>query len=312
MIVTIVPNPSLDKTVVIPGFARGKIYRPSEILVLAGGKGCNFARAVHTLGLPCKIIAPIGGHAGQYLRELAAQEGLECSGPVVETEVRTCLTIIDPTSDSEPTEIYERGSPLEPEIWNQLIQHAVRSLADTSFLAVCGSLPPNTSEESFATLLQQAHQANLPVLLDTHGPQLLASLRLRPALLKINQHEAGEMTGYQVTNPAGALRAATDLQQRGAQQVVITLGKQGAVGLTAEGEFFGWRAPDVPAVYPTGSGDSLFAGIAAGLVEGQRLSEAVRLGVATGTANTLQMGAGRLERQKVAELLPLVQELPIV
>lgn len=311
MIVTVVPNPSLDKTVVIAGFTKGKIYRTSDMLVLAGGKGCNFARALHTMGVQSKILAPIGGHAGQYLRELAAHEGLECDGPQAAAELRTCLTIVDSTESSEPTEIYEKGSPLDQAVWEQLIQQATERLVDASFLAVCGSFPPGMPEHFLATLLQQTNAANRPVLLDTYGPQLRTSLHLRPALLKINRYEASEMTGYEVTSPATALLAAADLQQRGAQQVVITLGKDGAVGLTAEGESFGWNAPTVPAISPTGSGDSLLAGIAAGLVWGKPLPEATRLGVAMGAANTLQIGAGRLERQKVEELLPRVQTLPL-
>jgi len=309
MIVTLVPNPSLDKTVVIPGFAKGRIHRTGEMLVLAGGKGCNFARALHTLGQRSKIIAPIGGYAGQYLLELAAREGLECEGPSVSTELRTCLTIIDPESADEPTEVYEQGAPLEPGTWEELTALVGRYLEEATFLAVCGSFPPGISQEDFAALLHRANAAGRLVLLDTYGPQLLASLQLGPALLKINQCEAAEMTGCEITDPAGALAAAANLQKRGAQQVVITLGKQGAVGLTAAGEAFGWRAPVVASVYPTGSGDSFFAGVASGLAQGQRLPEAVRLGIAVGAANTLQMGAGCLELRQVEELLPQVQEL---
>jgi 1-phosphofructokinase family hexose kinase len=308
MIITIVPNPSLDKTVVIPGFKKGHIHRPDEVLVLAGGKGCNFARALQRLGQSSKIIAPIGGYAGQYLLELAAREGLECEGPFIKTELRTCLTIIDPESADEPTEIYEQGARLEPETWEELITLVGHYLSEATFLAICGSFPPGVPEEGLVTLLRQANAAGLPVLLDTYGPQLLASLQHGPALLKINQQEAAEMTGYAITDPAGALEAAELLQKRGARQVVITLGKQGAVGLTAESEAFGWRAPVVASVYPTGSGDSFFAGVASGLAQGQHLSEAVRLGIAAGAANTLQIGAGRLELQQVEELLPQVTD----
>ena len=64
MIVTVVPNPSLDKTVVIPGFAVGQLYRPAQVVTLAGGKGSNFARALHTLGQQSLVVGPIGGYTG--------------------------------------------------------------------------------------------------------------------------------------------------------------------------------------------------------------------------------------------------------
>jgi 1-phosphofructokinase family hexose kinase len=311
MIVTVVPNPSLDKTLVIPGFTTGQVFRPDEILVLAGGKGCNFARALRVLGERSKIIAPLGGYAGQYLQTLAKQEGLECAGPIVTTELRTCLTIIDPASKNDPTEIYERGAALESGTWEIMQEIVAEQLPGATYLAVCGSFPPGMPPDGLANLLRQASDVGCPVALDTYGPQLLASLALAPALLKINQHEAGELTERVVTNPTEALMAATELQKLGAQQVVITLGKLGAVCLSAAGEAAAWQAPEVDALCATGSGDSLLAGVVAGLGRGYSLAEALRLGIAMGAANTLQLGAGRLERSHVENLLPQVREMTL-
>jgi fructose-1-phosphate kinase PfkB-like protein len=83
----------------------------------------------------------------------------------------------------------------------------------------------------------------------------------------------------------------------------------GAVGVDRTGQVFGWTAPQVAAVSPVGSGDSTFAGIAAGLARGQSLSEATRLGVAAGAANTLRVGAGRFDREQVERLLSRVEPL---
>jgi 1-phosphofructokinase family hexose kinase len=310
MIITILPNPALDKTVVLPDFTTGKIYR-ADVLTLAGGKGFNFARALHTLGQQSLLIGPVGGHAGKRLLELAAQDGLLCDCLPVDAELRTCLTIVDPRSGQSPTEIYERGAALQPEAWDLLVAKAVSHFAEASYLAVCGSFLPGTPEDGLYRLVQRTKQAGVPVLLDTHGPQLRGVLESGPALLKVNQFEAGELVGRDVATAAQALEAAQELQQRGVREIVITLGKEGAVGLTAEGQRFGWAAPEVPVVCPTGSGDSLFAGIVAGLAQGQRLPEAVRQGVAAGAANTLQLGAGRLDLQQMKALWQMVQALPV-
>jgi 1-phosphofructokinase family hexose kinase len=311
MIVIVVPNPALDKTVVIPGFAVGRTYRAQEVVTLAGGKGFNFARVLRTLGEQSLVVCPIGGHGGQRLLELAVQEGLECDGLAVKAEVRTCLTIIDPAANNRLTEVYEHGISLEEGEWESLVERAASHFARARFLAVCGSFPPGTTRQSLYDLLHQAKAASLPVLLDISGPQLADALDLKPALLKINQFEAGEVVGWALATPAQALDAATDLQKRGAREVVITLGKQGAIGLTSEGRSFGWKAPAVDALCPIGSGDSLFAGIAAALAQGQSLPGAARMGVAAGAANTLQIGAGCLERQQVEQLLQSVKALPL-
>lgn len=311
MIVTVVPNPSLDRTVIVPGFAVGQLYRPASVMTLAGGKGFNFARALHTLGQQSLLLAPVGGHGGQLLLELAQQEGLLCEGIAVGTELRTCLTIIDPAAGYRATELYEQGAPLEAGAWESLMNRTVEHVAQATFLAVCGSFPPGTPARGLYNLMARAKSAAIPVLLDTHGPQLADALEAGPALLKINQFEAGELVGQQLTSPAQALAGAVELQQRGAKAVVITLGKRGAVGLTSEGQAFAWTAPEVAALCATGSGDCLFAGVVAGLEQGRTLPEAVRLGIAAGAANTLQLGAGRFDLAQIQPLFEAIQPLAL-
>ncbi len=306
MVVVVAPNPSLDKTVKIPGFALGQIYRPTEIMTLAGGKGFNFARALQTLGNPAFVVAPLGGHQGQYLLDLAGQEGLHWDVQPIESEVRTCLSIIDPTNRNRLTEIYEKGPVLRPQDWERLIETAASHFAESDYLVVCGSFPPGIPAHGLADLVRKAKAAGKKVLLDTFGPQLEGVLELTPDLLKINQFEAGSLVGRELEAPGEALEAARELQKRGVRQVVITLGKQGATGLTDKSERFGWFSPKVAAIYPTGSGDSMLAGLVSGLLEGQALQEAARRGVAAGAANTLQMGAGKLDRSTYESLLELV------
>ncbi len=309
MIIAVVPNPALDKTIVLPGFNVGQIHRAREVLTLAGGKGFNFARALRTLGEPVRVIGPIGGYAGQRLLALAAQEGIVVDPQQVDAELRTCLTVIDPQEQYRLTEIYEQGAPLSVDEWSALVRRVGSAIERGDMLVLCGSLPPGTPEGGLAALLRQA--SGVPIWLDTHGSQVADALALRPAWLKINQVEAGELLDRRRTTPAQALEAAADLQQRGAQSVVISLGAAGIVGRSLDGQSFGWSSPHVDVICATGSGDSLLAGIAAGIARGQSLAEAARLGVAVGAANTLQIGAGRFDLQNVERLLSVVQPIRI-
>ncbi len=309
MILTVVPNPALDKTAILAGFATGRTFRASQVLTLAGGKGFNFARALPVFGESGLVVSPVGGNLGQHLLELARQDRLDCDHHPIKAELRTCLTILDPAAANRLTEIYENGTPLEPGDWQKLVERAASHFREAAFMAVCGSFPPGVPVNGLYELVKRAKAAGLPVLLDTYGPQLEGVLALEPALLKINQHEAGEALGREISNPAQASAAAAELTKRGARQVVITLGKLGAVGLADGQAPFGWRSPEVAAVSPIGSGDCLFAGLAARLVQGKSLPEAVRWGVAAGAANTLQIGAGRFAESDLQGLYPLVQPL---
>lgn len=310
MILTVVPNPALDQTATIAGFRLGRLFRIPQLLGLAGGKGFNVARALHVLDEHPLVIGPFGGHTGQALIDMATAEGIACAPVWLAGDTRTCLTIVDPTSD-QITEIYEDGPTLAADAWQQVVD-AIRQHASTaSIITVSGSCPPGTPADGLRQIVAAGQAANVAVLLDTVGPQLHATLDAAPALLKINQAEAAQLLNQPLDDLATTLSAAAELQARGAQAVVITLGKQGAIGIDASGQRFGWAAPDVAGTYPTGSGDALFAGIAAGLTQGRDLQDAVRLGVAAGAANTLQPGAGIFDRTIVARLQRQIQPLAL-
>lgn len=308
VILTLVPNPALDKSAIVPGFSLGRIFRVSQTLSLAGGKGFNVARALRTLSAEPLVSGVFGGHTGAAVLSLAAAEGIVCKPLLGDNETRTCLTIIDPDTDT-PTELYERGAALDDMDWERLEDLVTLLLQQASLLVVAGSFPPGGPATALRELVERAHAAGVRALLDSYGPPLLHALDARPALVKINQAEAADATGVSITDVAHGVQAAEALQARGSQEVVITLGKRGAVGIDSAGERFGWAAPEVSGVYPTGSGDSLFAGVVAGLAQGAALREAVRLGVAAGAANTLQMGAGVFARGQVDALLPEVRPL---
>jgi 1-phosphofructokinase family hexose kinase len=311
MILTLLPNPALDRTLVVPSFQAGQSYRVTETLTLAGGKGFNFARALKTWEENVVVVAPVGGLAGRVLCELATKEGLVGSYVQTKGETRTCLTIIDTAvSKNNVTEINERGATLAASEWEALIYGLERRLASAQYLTVCGSFPPGIAEQGLDSLFKAAKTRQVPVFLDTYGPHLSHALTLGPALVKINQHEAGDIVAWDITNPAEALRAALELQQRGASAVIITLGKYGAVGVDATRQGFGWYAPEVNSVCAVGSGDVLFAGVVAALSQGYSLKQALGWGVAAGAANTLQIGAGLFDKTQFKKLLQQMQQIP--
>jgi 1-phosphofructokinase family hexose kinase len=278
------------------------------MLALAGGKGFNFARAIRTLGLQPLVVGPLGGYTGRTLLDLAVAEGFRCEAVMIEGETRTCLTVVD-TENARITEIYEAGPALSATDWAQLLEAAAPYVAQATAAVVGGSCPPGAPPGAVREIVELAHAASIPAMLDTYGSQLDHALEARPDLVKINADEAAGTLGHPIEGVPAAVEAATELQDRGAQAVVITLGKQGAAGVDGSGTRFGWAAPQVPGVYPTGSGDSFFGGLVAGLTLGQTLAEAVRLGIAVGSANTLQPGAGVFDPSQIERLLDEVQPL---
>lgn len=302
MILTIVPNPSLDKTAIIPHFELGKIFRPPSVLGLPGGKGLNFARALRNLDGDPLVVGPFGGYTGQAILSHAATEGIRCDPMPIPGETRTCLSIVDPAT-GQITELYELGPEFGADDWDIFIEHISKHFSSAERLVLSGSCFPGTPETGLYDLTQAARAAGLEVFLDTYGQRLHHALAAQPTLVKCNQAEASDLLQQNIASPAAAFAAASEIQRRGASAVVITLGKHGAIGVDQRGIKFGWEAPNTGSIFTTGSGDSLFAGIVAGLSQYQTLAEAVCLGVAAGAANTLQPGAGIFEASQVMELL---------
>lgn len=305
-ILTIVPKPAVDKTAVIPNFRLGEINRPQELIVLPGGKGLNVARSARTLGAEVFSCLLLAGHAGRWMMQALAEEGIPAVAAWAPGETRTALSVIDPLN-GRLTEVYEDASPVTAEAWGAFEDLAVEHAARAGWICFSSGLPDGAPADGYARIA--ARSGFKPVLLDMHGRGIQQSLAGRPLVVKINQDEAAETTGLPAGTPAEALEAARRLRQMGAQAAVITLGPLGAVGVGADGAAFGWKAPQVAAVSAVGSGDAFLAGIAVGLQRGLDLRASVRLGAAAGAANTLTPGAGRFQRSDAERLFAEIEAL---
>jgi 1-phosphofructokinase len=302
LILNLTPNPSLDRIAIVPGFSPGRAFHAAETRWYAGGKGFHFLRALRTLGEAGLLVGPLGGHIGCLLRQQAEVEKLDCVPVWISGETRTGLVVFD-SHNRVTTELYEPGPHLQEQEWELVQLELGRRIKGARLLVICGSLPEGVPLCALATVVQQASQAGIPALLDTYGAQFREALSAKPALVKINHREAGELLDVAIHTPKDGLQAAAAIQALGAQSVVITLGALGAVGVDPYGAAFGWAAPKVEAGFEVGCGDSFFAGLASGLVKSLRLQEAARLAVAVGSANALTLGPGVFERSQVDSLL---------
>src|SRR5208283_3188436 len=131
---------------------------------------------------------------------------------------------------------------------------------------------------------RMAHAAGALAVVDAQGAALLVSLKAGPGLVKPNRLELAATVGRELKDEAAVTQAMRELNERGAQRVVVTAGKDPA--LAFDGRSF-WRilAPRIRAVNPIGSGDAFNAGLVWRLMRGDDLGEACRWGSAAGAAN---------------------------
>lgn len=313
MILTVTLNTALDIGYRVPRLERHGTHRVREVRVRPGGKGLNVARVLTALGHDTVATGFAGGRTGEEVRTLLAGHGEEAAPGAgsltdalvaIEGETRRTVAVIDEAT-GDTTQLNEPGPHVSPEEWTAFLAVFRKLLAGEhgrcQAIALCGSLPPGVPVGAYGTLVREAKNAGVPVLLDTDGEPLRRGLAARPDVVKPNVAELAGITG---TNEP--LRAAREARRRGARAVAASLGPDGMLALTSDGM---WRAapPRRLAGNPTGAGDSAVAGLLSGLVEElpwpERLVRAVALSAATVTAPV----AGEFDAHTYAELLPLVE-----
>lgn len=306
MILCVNANAAVDKTVVVENYRLNAIHRPKQELIQAGGKSSNVARAAKTLGLEAVVTGWVGGHAGNFIEAALRDEGIQTALVHTAIESRTCYSVVDPLN-STVTEIYERGRPVTEEETQALLAVYREWLGRVELVTLCGSLPSGVSPRLFADLSRLAREAGVPAVVDTSGEALRIAIEEgRPYMLKCNRAELAEATGQALESPDDLKRSVRRLCAERGMIVVITLGAAGAAA-AENGRVWLAQAPQIQAVSAVGSGDAFLAGLARGLLSGQSFDACLRMAVAAGSANTLQLGAGRLNLADFEALLPQVQ-----
>ncbi|GAB3494853.1 1-phosphofructokinase family hexose kinase [Amycolatopsis cihanbeyliensis] len=284
MILTVTPNTALDVTYTLERLVPDATHRALAVRSRAGGKGMNVARVVRAAGGEACAVGTAGGAEAALLGADLTAAGLPHELVPIGGSTRRTVTLIS-TVDSTTTLVNEPGPELAPAEWATLTGTVRRLLPAAGALVCAGSLPPGAG--GYTDLLALA--GDLPTILDTSGAALTAALPARPTVVKPNAAELREVTGH--NDPVAA---AHRLRAAGARAVVVSLGADGLLAVTAEGA---WHArPSRPLTgNPTGAGDAAVAGMALELAAGSAWPRVLRRAVALSAAAVLGPLAGDVD-----------------
>jgi 1-phosphofructokinase family hexose kinase len=282
LIVTLTINPAIDRIISIDRLAfedRAYINSSRES---AGGRGINVSSVIHSFGGETLAVLISGGDSGKRLRGLLGKCGYRIAVVPVQNEIRTNLTITD--KHGLTVNLNETGPQLgKAEVAR--VERVVRGMLDhASWLAICGSIPPGVPPAFYGKLISMARQKKVKTLLHADGDALREGIAARPTVVSPNQQEAGRLLGQTLLTRTHYLEAAERIRQLGAESVVLTLGSRGAVGAFADG-LMEALPPRIDAVCPIGAGDALMAAYAWARERRTSVADALRWGVAAGTAS---------------------------
>jgi 1-phosphofructokinase family hexose kinase len=305
MILCLNLNAAIDKTIVVSSFEINKIHRPESVIALAGGKGCNVARALNTLGETPVVSGWVGGFSGQFIETELHLENIQTDFIHTDFESRTCTSILD-RGKQTMTEIYEVGEPVPLEKINELRDHILAIVGKYKAITLSGSLPAGVPTDFYADLIKIARKENVLTFLDTSGEALRMGVEAGPFFIKPNETEVKSILGIGSNDNFDSAQAAAEISTRYGTNVLLSLGANGAIASNTA-ETFRVKNPRVDAKSAVGSGDCMLGGLTHGFLQGLSFEKSVICGVAAGTANTLMMGAGQFKIEDYQRLRGQVQ-----
>jgi 1-phosphofructokinase len=305
-VVTLTANPSLDRTLALPGpLTRGGVARLAPSSTEPGGKGVNVARAVAAAGGDVVTVLPAADD-DPIVRALRGLDLPMATVPIA-TPVRTNYTLAEP--DGTTTKLNEPGAPLDEEARGALTIAMHQHAEGASWVVLSGSLPPGTPLDWYADLVRSLRDTGAKIAVDTSEAPLLALLAggpdAAPDLLKPNSEELAQLSGvpeaHLTANRATALAAVDTLHARGVAEVLLTLGADGALLSCAEGV---WAAtpPRIAVRSTVGAGDCSLAGHLLADLAGAAPAERLRSAVAYGAASASLPGSAVPTPEQVAAL----------
>lgn len=257
MIVTLTPNPSVDRTVFVDDVVLGSVNRSQRSRSEPSGKGVNVALALHSHEVPVRAVVTAGGSVGVQLRQMLGATGLDTVFVPITGEIRSNISLTQPNGCV--TKINEAGPLLSSDEIERLLAAVTGQLRGAAWLVCGGSLATGLPSDWYGRLVELGHRNAVPVAVDTSGEALAESLAAEPDLVKPNVHELAELTGRMPQTLGEVIDAAQEVRRRGARTVLASLGGDGAILVDAAGAVWG-HAPVDRVVSTVGAGDAMLAG----------------------------------------------------
>ena len=274
MIVTVTPNPCIDRTIRLERLTPGGLNRAHSATSEAAGKGVNVSYALVTEGIETVAVLPLAAQSAvQYLGLLA--DAVPVLAVPIAGDIRVNVSIIE--SDGNVTKVNEPGPALAQADADAIV-NAAASASRAGWIVGCGSLPPGAPRDFYRRLANLATPQRR-VAVDSSGDALAAAATAGIALVKPNRHELQELVRRPLATFGDVVGAAREVIAQGCGAALVSLGADGALYVDAATAAHA-EARLADATNTVGAGDALLAGF---LAAGARI-EALPVAVAWAVA----------------------------
>ncbi len=290
-------NPAIDRELVVPDIEFNTVLRATSWQVDFGGKGFNVSRLLIGFDTPSIALGFVGGASGRMLEHGLQSLGIQTDFVWVNGETRTNVSIRSRES-SQYIKANEPGPTITEKDFQALLAKTRARVEPGDWWVLAGSLPPGCPPAIYNQLIRIIQSRGGMAILDASGKSLSLGCEAGPYLCKPNLAEAEDLTGL---SPASLVELAKAVHALGPSNVVISLGKDGAVYYGESGDFAA-NAPQIEEKNPIGAGDSMVGGMVWALDQGLDFQHVVRWGVACGAGTASLVGtsvAGKGDAEKM-------------
>jgi 6-phosphofructokinase 2 len=309
-IITITLNPSIDKTTATDKVVPEKKLRCIHPTYEPGGGGINVSRAL--IHMDCKSIAMhfAGGYSGNFFKKLLHKENVESIAIPVLANMRTNIIIYEKSTGLQ----YRFGmvsEAVQERDWKVFLKR-LEVQEGYEYVVASGSLPDGVPADFFGKVAAIVKKKNAKLIIDTSGEALKHAVKEGVYLIKPNISELSNLYGKENLQKEEVLIAARSIiQQGGCEIMVVSMGKEGAMLISAD-KSFQVTAPEVTVKSTVGAGDSMVAGMVLAVSKGWELEEVLKYGIACGTAATINAGTALCSKEDVERIYGILKDQPVI
>lgn len=299
MILTVTLNPCIDKSSKVEKLKPESKLRCTEVVNEPGGGGINVSKALMRLETASVALFPSGGHNGDMLCSLLAEEKINYHAVDTKVETRENWIVLE-TSTNNQFRFTFPGREVQEDTIKTLVEH-IRSFTP-SYVIASGSLPPGLPDYFYGLIVKNAKAVGARCIVDTSGPALQALQGKGAYLIKPNIGELCKMLNVEWLDKEEVPDAAQQAIRDGfAELIAVSMGPDGAWLMSSDEKHFA-AAPKVEKKSTVGAGDSMVAGMTFMLQQNRSLKEVIAFGVSCGSAATMNEGTQLFKKEDAERL----------